>query len=603
MRNTTELVDDGNDEPPALDDSWTVEVEGSASRFPLLAKFGVALGMLALLFVTALALGPMLLPPSVSAPYAERLISRFAGVDVSIRGSHAFRILPALRLQADNVVAADDSGPIQLTLPFVEIGASALGALSGSVDLSRFLLRDPALNIQTGNASGGPSASAPEIDRAWGWWRDMSLEELKIENANVTLSDGVGGRTLKFERFNVMNAAPAAGQIDGGLVLNGGGVLNGQDVTIAVTTSDPQLLVSGNRWPIELSFVSALLDGTFSGSIAIRERMVGEGEIKFSGNDVAALNKWIGPLLPARDSGQLSLAADIELAGDKLDVRRMELTYGATKLNGSATIDAIKSGAPLINASFVAETLDLGEAPAGDAMIVAEAPLMIPGMPSGQIDVSWQHALWRGFRFGAGKLLIERQPATQRLQMTLQDTAVYGGTMRGSFTFDASEGMRALSVEARAIGVDIAPMLAVAGDAYGPALSGKSTIALSLFSVGGTSSELIEALTGQAEVVASDGELMIAELVNGLVPEAGNGLPFKSLNASFKITQGIAACDDLLLRSGDMSLVGNGRIDLTNRVIDLNIGRLGNDGNDRSLKRYRVSGPATEMRVEPVNGS
>lgn len=69
------------------------------------------------------------------------------------------------------------------------------------------------------------------------------------------------------------------------------------------------------------------------------------------------------------------------------------------------------------------------------------------------------------------------------------------------------------------------------------------------------------------------------------------------------IGQGIAVSEDLLLQSGKLSLVGKGQIDLANWTIDLNIGRLGTDGDERSLQRYRVSGPAEQMRVEPVNGS
>ena len=103
--------------------------------------------------------------------------------------------------------------------------------------------------------------------------------------------------------------------------------------------------------------------------------------------------------------------------------------------------------------------------------------------------------------------------------------------------------------------------------------------------------------------MTQDGSLAIAELVRGLAPEAGGSLRFKSLNATFRFAQGIAASDDLLLQSSDLSLVGKGRIDLANWTIDLDIGRLGTDGQSRTLKRYRVSGPANEMRVEPVNGS
>jgi len=307
--------------------------------------------------------------------------------------------------------------------------------------------------------------------------------------------------------------------------------------------------------------------------------------------------------MPASDGGTLVLKAKIDSAGSVIDVRRLELQFGQTSLIGSATLRAVTSGSPVIEGRFEAQTLDLGATRGDEALAVAEAPLMIPGMPSGKIDVSWLRALWRGLEFGTGKASFERPAGTHRLRLSLDGVDVYGGTMRGSFTLDASEGMRALNVEGRAVGVSVGPLLSAISPPQGPVLSGKSTIELNLFSVGGTSQELMQALTGDAEVVAQDGEMTITELVNGLAPDDGPGLPFKTLNGRFTIAQGIAASDDLLLQSGNLSLVGRGRIDLANWTIDLNVGRLGTKGDARSLRRYRVSGPAADMRVEPINGS
>ncbi|WNJ98702.1 AsmA-like C-terminal region-containing protein [Thalassospiraceae bacterium LMO-JJ14] len=603
MRKTPELVDDADAGALDPENSWMVEVEGAPSRFPLLAKFGIALGMLTLVFVAFLALGPMVLPASLTVSYAERLLTRATGVDMVIKGGHSFRILPSLRLEAQNAVSRDEASPLNLNLPYLAIEFSALGALSGSADLEHFLARDPVIRFQSGKMLVDTSGQVPEIDRAWGWWRDMSLKQIKIENGALLLSDSRSGRMLKLEGFTAASTAPGEGQVNDGLFINGAGTLNGRDIKLGISASNPQLLVSGNRWPFELSVNSALLSGTFKGSIAVRERTVGDGEMKLSSSDIVELNHWIGPFLPARNPGSMALNATVDFAGDVLDVRRMDLKFGDTSLSGNVKLEAMSSGAPVVNGRFDAETLDLGTAPVGDAMVVAEAPLMIPGMPSGKIEISWQRARWMNVLSGAGHARIERQPSTQRLSLILDDTAIYGGTMRGLFTLDASEGMRALNIEGRALGVNIGPLLSGDAKHAEPLLSGRSTIELNLFSVGGTAKELIEALTGEAEVVAQDGQLMIMELVHGLVPEAENGLPFKSLNGRFTIAQGIAVSDDLLLRSGKLSLVGKGRVDLADWTIDLNIGRLGNDGGTRSLTRYRVSGPAGEMHVEPINGS
>lgn len=601
MRKTPELVDDPEDNAIDPDDDWTVEVEGTPSKFPLLAKFGLALGALALMFIATLALGPLVMPGAMTAPYAERLISRVAGVDVTIKGDHSFSILPFLKLDAENVVSKDD-GPLSLNLPHLEIEFSALGVLSGSADLELFLLRQPVIHLRTARMTGA-AENAPQIDRAWGWWRDMSLNNLKIEDGAFILSDDRTGRVVRLEKFNAENTKPNKEQVQDGLVIAGEGLLNGKPVKLDAITSNPQLLVSGNRWPLNLTFSSGLLDGSFNGSIALRERMVGEGQLKLSGRDVKAINDWIGPLLPARRHGTLSLEASIDMAGDAIDVRRVDLAYGSTSFTGSLRFEDLATGAPQINGNIQAETIDLGMADADDAMAAAEAPLMVPGMPSGTIGLTWQRLIWRSTVLGAGEAIIDRQPKSRRLSIKLQEAELYGGKLRGSFTFDASEGMRAMNLEVRALGISIGPILDNAETAGQEILSGTSTIELNLFSVGGTPRELREALTGEAEVLIQGGEIAVEELVRGLVPESGNTLPFKSLNGRFVIGQGIAVSEDLLLQSGKLSLVGKGQIDLANWTIDLNIGRLGTDGDARSLQRYRVSGPAEQMRVEPVNGS
>ncbi|MBO6949392.1 MAG: hypothetical protein JJ855_15540 [Rhodospirillales bacterium] len=602
MRNTPELVDDA-EAPPPDDESWTVEVESSPHRFPWLVKLGIGLAVFIILFISTLGLAPIVLPGSMTVDYAERLIGQVTGVNVEIKGDHSFRVLPSLRLKAENVVSADGPGAVFIELPYLELEASAFGALAGSVDVQRVMLRAPSVRVETGLMSGGQPGAVPEIDRAWGWWRDMTVEGLEVQNATFVLTNTRNGRALRLEKFSISNAEPGKQEVQDGIILKGAGVLNGQNVTVSATTSDPQLLVSGNRWPFEVVFSSDLLNGTFEGSLAVRERTVGGGEIVVGGSDAGAVNNWLGPLFPSRGNGPISLKAKIDLAGDDMDVGNLELRYGQTALDGKFSISAMTTGAPVVSGSIDATVFDFGRTPPDQVISMMEAPLMIPGMPSGKIQVAWQEAIWQGLMFGPGDALIERAPGTHRLTIALEDTIASGGTVRGTMTLDASEGMRALSVEGRAVGVDIGPMLLVGETGLDPALSGASNIELSLFSVGGSAQELLQALTGKAELVARDGSLRIEELIDGLAPEAGGKLDYASLNATFRVAQGIASSDDLLLRTARLSLVGKGRIDLANWTLDLDVGRLGTEGESRTLKRYRVSGPANQMRVEPINGS
>lgn len=603
VRSAPELVDDAGGSYADREEAWTIEVEGSAFKFPVLAKFGIAMGVLTLAIISMIALLPMALPASVTISKAEQLISEIVGIDVTIKGKHTFRILPTLRLQAENIVQTNQNGNYTLNLPYLEIEMSALGALSGSVDLNRVMLRKPSLHIARTSTKPGTAEKVPEIDRAWGWWRDMSIEELQVENGDFTLEDSLTGKVHKLEHFSIKNVNAGKGEPDDGLMLDGQGELNGKDIKLHVSASNPQLLVSGNRWPFSIAFNSELLTGAFKGSMAMRERVVSEGELTLSGSDVVALNAWIGPFLPARVSAPMSLKAMLDMAGDDLNISRVKLSFGATALEGTLRVTGIKSGVAQISGSLDADTIDLGLAQAEQAVTLASMPLSLPGMPSGSIEVSWKNALWRQYQFGRGSATIERPPSTQRIQITLAESEIYGGIMRGSFALDVSEGMRAMSIEGRTVGAQIGMLLGAGEVQLKPALSGRSTSEISLFSVGGTPQELMQALTGRIEIIVQDGDLSIAELVKGLVPEAGTVLPFKTLNGTFNIAQGVADFEDLILLDGKLSLVGQGRIDLANWTIDLDVGRLGSEGDAQMFKKYHVSGPASDMKVKPINGS
>ena len=50
--------------------------------------------------------------------------------------------------------------------------------------------------------------------------------------------------------------------------------------------------------------------------------------------------------------------------------------------------------------------------------------------------------------------------------------------------------------------------------------------------------------------------------------------------------------------TGKVSLVAKGHIDLTDWAVDLDVGRLGMKGDARTLKKYRITGPASHIKVE-----
>lgn len=604
MKQRPELVDeDANDNPTMDDDEWTVEVEGSPYKFPLLAKFGIGLGALFAATLAVVATMPLVLPSSLTINSAEKIISSIVGLNVKINGPHSFRILPSLRLHAEGIVQAEADSNVMFSLKQFEVGMSTLGALSGSVDIDRIMLIEPKFQFTQSSMSRRASKSEPEIDRAWGWWRDMKLADVIIKDASFQMNDSSGMGAHRLEQLSIQSAAPAGSEPQDGISLDGKGVLNNQPIEIHIMTSNPQLLVTGNRWPLNVSLKSQYLNGSFEGSLALRERMVGDGKLELNSDDALALNSWIGPFLPARNRTSVALRANLSMAGDVFDVSQLTLRFAETVLIGNFQVTSASPSGRQVNGKVDASVIDFGDAYADISDAIYDAPLSVQRIPVGNIALSWERAIWHDVEIGLGRATVVRPPETNRVSLTIEEAALYGGTVRGNMTLDNSEGMRALSIEAKAVGISAGPLLSSEQNAQSPVFDGNTTLEVNLFSVGGTLRQLIEALTGKAQLVATDGVVVVPELTAQVAEADGDELRFRSFNGEFVITQGIATSEDLLLKTDDISLVGKGRLDLANGTIDLNVGRLNSDGGNRTLKRYRVSGPAKNIRVERINGS
>ena len=170
MKRTAELTDDFGEDDVEMGlshDQWKGSPVGSASKFPFLARFGIAVGALVATSIAAVAVLPMVLPASMTITRAEAAIGEFLGLNVAIVGEHSIRLFPSVRLVADDIVATP-AGSIQaLKIANLEIEASTLSLISGSLDIS-------ALNIQKNRASDFPWIKIPTA-LLWAQPRSIAL--------------------------------------------------------------------------------------------------------------------------------------------------------------------------------------------------------------------------------------------------------------------------------------------------------------------------------------------------------------------------------------------------------------------------------------------
>lgn len=200
--------------------------------------------------------------------------------------------------------------------------------------------------------------------------------------------------------------------------------------------------------------------------------------------------------------------------------------------------------------------------------------------------------------------------------------SLYEGSMSGNVTVDAAQAVPEFTVNEAFSGINIAPLLKDA--ASFDMLEGKGSVSVNLAAQGNTVSALKSALNGSMALSLTDGAMKGINIAKKL-REFGKGgasqtvaaskeekTDFSELKASFKVKNGVAHNDDLLLKSPLLRLAGNGDIDIGNDRINYLAkatltktleGQGGKDGADGITVPVRLSGPFTDLKYTLEFGS
>jgi hypothetical protein len=604
VKPTAELVDDDNSMGDGdARDQWRDSPVASASKYPVLAKFGIALAALVTMMFVAVIVLPMLLPARMTRGQVEGALGALLGLDVSIEGEHSVRVFPSVRLVADNVVAAPTGRVASFQIANLELEASALSLLSGSLYVSTLNIMQPNIQISSAMPSAERMIDPENVDRTWGWWRDFQLDNINVSGGIAMIASSGMTDDITITDIVLTDLPPAQDEAADGIAFDGTAIVNGQNIALHIAASNPQLLASGNRWPLTGILTSNLMSFGFDGSLAMRESLVGNGNLQFGSSDVAGLNEWLGTRIPHREASILSVISPFELTANTLELKVMKISAGATQADAIMKISGMASDQVVADVSINADMMDFGDQP----MMMfhpAGGMMSLPNL-AGTLRLDWRQAIWGVNPMGPGNVIASRTVESGAVNVKLEKALALNGIIRGDLTIDRSEGMRAMHIDGTAVGVSFEDLTSQSESLSSPLVTGAASIDLNMFSVGADIGQMFEALSGSARLQVQDGKLTMPELVQVLNQDAeasaNNSIDFSTLNGTFRVAQGIATSEDLLLRADDLSLVAHGSVDMADWTIDLDIGQLKGGEGGRSLRQYRLSGPVGAVEFEAIN--
>jgi AsmA protein len=290
----------------------------------------------------------------------------------------------------------------------------------------------------------------------------------------------------------------------------------------------------------------------------------------------------------------VKLQTQLVYAADRLALERLALGVNGSHLTGSAEV--VNLANPAVRFDMALDQFDLDKylpgasppATAGtgkDSKTAAAGPAELPLPLLRTLDVQGKFAIGKLKAIGLRTEDIRVQLAARNgvIQFGPNSAKLYGGTYESRTTLDVRSATPKIKLEETLNSIQLGPFLKDAGvfDKF----SGTAEIRLALTAQGAEANALKRTLNGKVAVAARDGKIegvnfekliaeakQLADQLRGkqasAAPAATDETAFKSLRATFKLTNGVAVTDDFTLDGPTVRAKGGGNADLVKETLD-----------------------------------
>jgi AsmA protein len=477
-------------------------------------KVLIGLGVLAaVLLIVALALPAILNSPEMEGRL-EAAASDALGREVTVEGAPDLSLFPpSLSVRGLTVANAEGfDAPYLLRVAEADVGVRLLPLLGGTVEITRFDLASPDINLQAtpeGEANWVLTQDQPEEEA--GALPDIRLGTVRITDGTITY-DGGTGQAYEVAEADVTLRSPS---LDEALTAEGEMLVEGRPSAFTASVTTPRSLA-------EAGTARLMLDARIGANEARADVTLGEA-LAFGGTvsaevsdlrDLMALGGAEAPTGPGFE--RLSLAGEIAGTPERLSFAEgTRVAFDETEGTGSLTLD-LSAERPSVAGALTVGMLDLrpylpaaqeGPEPAADAPF--------PPWSEEEIDLSALSSVNADLRFAADAILLPQLAVGEsaaalslqdgRLVMTLDRMALYGGAGSGTLTVDAARQTPSIAARFALEGVDAAPLSA---DAAGiTRLRGTGDVELNLRTAGDSQADFVRNLSGTLRTELADGAI------------------------------------------------------------------------------------------------
>lgn len=526
-----------------------------------------------------------------------------------------------------------------LTLGEMDVSLSARALLDKKVDVKKFILRQPVINLETAAdgrvswemkptgevkaAVDAPAGTAAKQDGMTASDFDVTLGEVSISDGEVSFLDGKTGKVEKVSDVDISIVMP---NLQAALNIDGSMLLRDKKVSVVLSVDKPFDLVNGKPSPGSLNVQADMLKADVAGTLATTGTML-KGRINADVSSLPALVAWLGQgeqkPMPVNS---ISVASTAEISAT--NVALSGATVKVDDMQGSGDLGVKTDGVrPMVKARLTLDKVDLDRFIAGDASKadkvddkakpVAESagwdntPIDFSGLKSVDADVVIDAKGFKVKGVDVGASTLTAKLNNGKLDFSTTEAALFGGTAKAVIGVNASGATPSISAKVNLANVQAKPVLTTF--AGFDKLSGTTEANLDITASGASQQAMMSTLGGSGKVVFRNGAIEGIDIVNlakaiqsklGEMGVGGGKTDFVEMGGSFTIAKGIATNSDLALRGPLVQASGKGTVDLPKKHVNYRVEPVltassGVEGAGGIRVPVDIVGPFSNLKIRP----
>jgi AsmA protein len=552
-------------------------------RIVLLAVAAVLVGLVGV---------AMLTPLSALRGPIEAAASQALNREVRIGGSVHLTLFPEFGISLKNVSIANTAGghdAEMVAVGKVVVGARLMPLLSGRLAVTKLVLKQPAIHLETGKDGianwqfGEHTQGVAENPFADG---RLGIGRLKIEDGEVTYFDAATGKSKTLSAVSVTLRMTGSETGAHGVSLDGSATYRSVPLQLAASLGDLDRFIKGKASEAQVQIRSAIANANFAGHLAAAGAM--DGKLSLDAPSLRRLAGWAGhPLPPGNGFGPLAVSAAVSSKGGVYALSNASIALDKMKLGGTVSLD-LRPDTPALAGTLTVDRVDTRPyLAAGNSEDVTKAA---PPGPDAPLALGGLKGVDANLKLSVGALIlpdieIDKAAVAAQLhkgvlQAQVTSFTAYGGSGKGSLSVDPTGAAPSLRAGIDMTGVRVERFLA---ETVGVTrIAGSGTVRLDLVSRGQSRAELLRNLSGKGSVTIANGTIAGADLaaVSRLLQSTLTGqilagavggnahTAFGTLSAAFTIQGGVVRVGEMRLVSPALEMTGSGTANLASHQID-----------------------------------